>query len=427
MPKKLSRPAYTRHSSGQARVRISGQAHYLGPYGSPESRQKYDELVAEWLARQDGSRVALTVDDLCLLFLDWAEGYYRHPDGTPTGTIDNVREALRYMVRVHGRARVRDFGPLKLKAVRQAMIDDGRCRTNINRLVHWVRRVFAWAVENEYVPVSIYDALKAVPALKEGRTEAIESDPVEPVDEAIVNATLPHLPGPVAAMVRLQLLTGARPGEVCSMRPGDVTIGTDGVWTYRPRQHKTRHRGKDRRIFIGPEGQKVLRPFLDRDPDAYCFSPADSVAELKAKRRANRRTPVQPSQVDRSKAAPKRKPGDRYGKTAYFRAVERACEAAFGMPGELRNIPAALRNLPTDTPTDVIDAERMRLKEAAAEWRAEHCWSPAQLRHTRATLLREQFGIEAAQLVLGHSDPRVTMIYAERDFAKAAEIMRQIG
>lgn len=60
------------------------------------------------------------------------------------------------------------------------MIDDGRVRTNINRLIHWVRRVFRWGVENEHVPVSVYTALAAVPSLKEGRSDAVENDPYDP-------------------------------------------------------------------------------------------------------------------------------------------------------------------------------------------------------------------------------------------------------
>ena len=46
MPKQLKTPAYTRHSSGQARVRIDGRAYYLGQFGTAESREKYGELVS---------------------------------------------------------------------------------------------------------------------------------------------------------------------------------------------------------------------------------------------------------------------------------------------------------------------------------------------------------------------------------------------
>jgi integrase len=388
MPSKR-KPGYLLHKpTGQARVRIDGRDHYLGPYGSPESRERYEDLIAEWFARH-GDVVAYTlkVDELCLMFIDFADGYYRRRDGTPTGTVGNIRSALKYPVQLYGTTRVRDFGPRKLKAVRQAMIDDGRCRTNINRLIHWVRRVFRWGVENEHVPPDVYAALIAVPSLKAGRSEAVESEAVRPVDEATVNATLPHLPRIVAAMVELQLLTGARPGEITSMRPIDLTFGTDGVWTYRPATHKTQHRGKERRIYLGPKAQSILSPFLDRDPEAHCFSPAEAETERNAERRKNRESPMTPSQAARSAAKGQgRTVGQRYMKDSYGRAVGRACEAG-GIPK----------------------------------------WSPNQLRHSRATIIRERYGVEAAMVVLGHSDTGTTEIYAERNFELAARIMAEVG
>ena len=98
-------------------------------------------------------------------------------------------------------------------------------------------------------------------------------------------------------MARLQLLTGARPGEIRLLRPCDITFGTDGVWSFRPHRHKTQHRGKDRIVFIGPLGQVVLRPFLDEESEAYCFSPARSEDLRSTERRRDRKTPVQPSQT----------------------------------------------------------------------------------------------------------------------------------
>ena len=41
-------PSYRRHSTGQAFVELRGRRHYLGiTHASPESRKKYDRLVAE--------------------------------------------------------------------------------------------------------------------------------------------------------------------------------------------------------------------------------------------------------------------------------------------------------------------------------------------------------------------------------------------
>lgn len=417
------KPSYQLHKgTGQAKVRIDGRDHYLGAYGSPESRERYEDLLREWFARQgDAARYLLTIGDLALQFFDHAEAYYRHPDGTPTGEVTNLRHALGFLLEEFGPTRARDFGPLKLKAVREAMIRAGLCRTNINRQLHRIKRLFAWGVENELVRPELYQALLTVPALRAGRSDARESDPVRAVEDAVVQATLPHLPRVVADMVRLQLLTGARPGEVCSMRPGDITRGLDGVWTYRPERHKTAHHGKERRIYIGPQAQAILSRYLDRDPDAYCFSPAESEADRNGERKHNRRSPMTPSQASRKLKGRALK--GRYSKDAYRRAVERGCEVAFGMPAELRNVGRTVRR---QAEAERAEA-RERLSAAAAEWRKEHCWSPNQLRHSRATIIRERYGLEAAQVVLGHSDPKTTQIYAERDFAMAERIMAEIG
>ena len=43
-------PAYRLYKrTGQAVVTLDGNDLYLGPYGSAESRQEYDRLIAEWL------------------------------------------------------------------------------------------------------------------------------------------------------------------------------------------------------------------------------------------------------------------------------------------------------------------------------------------------------------------------------------------
>lgn len=47
--------------------------------------------------------------------------------------------------------------------------------------------------------------------------------------------------------------------------------------------------------------------------------------------------------------------------------------------------------------------------------------------HTYATLVRSRFGLEAAKVVLGQANAKVTEVYAERDFAKAVEVASVIG
>ena len=122
---------------------------------------------------------------------------------------------------------------------------DDLSRRYVNDHVDRIKRMFKWGVGEQLIPAATYDALKAVEGLRKGRTEARETDPVEPVADEIVDATLEHLPAVVADMVRLERLTGMRPAEVCIVRPRDIDRGEE-VWMYRPESHKNEHHGRDR-------------------------------------------------------------------------------------------------------------------------------------------------------------------------------------
>src|SRR5262249_54843530 len=153
-------------------------------------------------------------------------------------------------------------------------------------------------VSEELVPESVWRALTTVRGLEKGRTGVRETEPVGPVAEQVVRATLPYLLPPVRALVELQLATGMRPGEACAMRACDIDMSGD-VWLYRPRQHKTRYKGKERIVHLGPKAQAVVKEFLKLDTLAFLFSPRDAVAALRARQRSQRKTKVQPSQQER--------------------------------------------------------------------------------------------------------------------------------
>jgi integrase len=109
-------------------------------------------------------------------------------------------------------------------------------------------------------------------------------------------------------------------------------------------------------------------------------------------------------------------PRDHYDVGSYRRAITRGCELAFEMPAELRKI---RRSIP--------EPQKSELKEQAAAWRQEHCWHPNQLRHSAATRLRKDFGVEMARIILGHSTAFTTEIYAEVDRQQAIQLMGKAG
>ena len=46
---------------------------------------------------------------------------------------------------------------------------------------------------------------------------------------------------------------------------------------------------------------------------------------------------------------------------------------------------------------------------------------------TRGTEVRQVFGLEAAQVALGHSNAPITEVYAERNMNLAARVAREVG
>ena len=54
-------------------------------------------------------------------------------------------------------------------------------------------------------------------------------------------------------------------------------------------------------------------------------------------------------------------------------------------------------------------------------------WVPHQLRHTAADAVRQQFGLEHCQSVLGHSKADMTEHYAKAGTEKAREVALKIG
>ena len=242
----------------------------------------------------------------------------------------------------------------------------------MNRRVRLVRSVFRWGVAEGLVPASVWEALRSVPGLRRGRSAARESQPVRPVEDSAIEAILPHLPPVVADMLRLQRLTGMRPGELCVLRGADIDISGD-VWKYRPAEHKTEHHGRGRTVFLGPKCQSILKRYLDRDPNAPCFSPDEAEAGRNSVRSETRVTPRWPSHMKRNehkrKQLRRRGPGSSYTTSSYARAISRACLKAFPLPEPL----ARRVGESEDDWKQRLGAEGMA---KVRSWRQEHRFHP---------------------------------------------------
>ena len=404
-------PKYQHHKqSGQARVRLVDQGGarrdvYLGAFNSPKSKTEYARVIAEWQAAGGNFTPAaaahMSVDGLISRFLEHARQHYRRPDGRMTSEVAVYSRAVGELRFLYGSQPAREFGPLALKAVRQRMIANDVSRKVINQFVGKIRSIFKWAASEELVPVTVHQALCTVTGLQRGRTEARETEPIRPIADEFVDATLTHVSEMVRGMIELQRLTGMRPMEICLLRPCDLEI-SENVWLYRPSQHKSAWRGRNRIIAVGPQAQEVVKRFMTPELTMPMFSPRRERAMRDERLRALAKCP---SPYCRKKSQPAQAPKDAYTKDSYARAIARGVQAA-------NNARAA------------VAAQRGR--ELQPHETIPH-WHPNQLRHAHATLVRRRYGLEAAQVALGHANADVTQIYAEANINEAIRIAREIG
>ncbi len=459
MARKKGIPGLSRHkATGRGIARIGGVDRYFGKWpeglreAPPEVKREYDTAISEWLAAgrpeglpgkkapEKGGTPARTVEEVMAAF--WVRHVLPHfvgLDGKATLERDNFAYSLRPLRHLYGRTPAAEFSPLKLKAVRELMAkgyvhpEYGEhrplARKTVNQRVGRIKAMFGWAVSEELVPPSVWEALRSVEGLKAGRSAARETPAVGPAAPADVEKTIPHLGPHASGLVRFLLHTGARCGEGARLTLAEVDRSGD-VWLYRPSHHKTAWRDKPRVVAVGPRAQDVLREFirircpecgaegrppllgsrdgclcgpcLDRmDEAAICgpwrrvechpadaplFSPKEQRAEIHAAMRARRRSKVPPSQVCRKKKSPLKKPLTFFTASRVCADIAKACEAA-GMPP----------------------------------------WHAHQLRHLHGARARAAAGLDGAQAALGHATPLMTEHYSKLQAEKAAEVARRIG
>lgn len=391
-------PRYRHHAaSNLGFVEWQKKRHYFtGPHDSAESLSQYRQFLKQYVHPLAGETdtsghvaprpaVVSKVSDLLLPYLEEVHERY----GTARNGETACQEGLiRLLDEKFGTFALREFNAPQAEKLREAMIAKDWSRQYINRQMQRLGRIWRWGAKLGYVEVAVYERIRMIEplrkpsgSLRKPKLVARESPPVHGVRPDVVEKTLPELNPQVAAMVQLQWLTGCRPQDACNFRWCDVDRSKD-VWLYTPHTHKREWAGETRTIVIGPKAQAVLQGFASRPADQWTFSPQDAVAWLRDKnfqgaKFKNRK----PKAVE-----PQRVAGDHYTTAVYRAAIQRAAVRA--------------------------GAEK---------------WSPNQLRHRRGTDIRKQYGLEAAQVVLGHVQADTTQIYAERDLELAIKIARELG
>lgn len=417
-----------RSYQGDAIIRFGGLKFYLGQWdgqGTPprDVLVRYLRTVAELEEQFQRGEPARRLEpppedlptdvaiELYLQFLENDPEGYRLPDGSLSPEFAKTERALKVLSALYGDTRLADFRARHLKSCRRAMLsaswwkppaDNPKarparpwCRALANAATARVVRFFAWCEAEELLEKGATEHLRTLKRLKEHVRE--NDDDRKTVADDVVQATLPYLSPPVAAMVRLQRLTAARPSELARLRPRDIKI-RGAMWIYQPKKHKTAGKKVRRTIPFGPAAQILLAPFIaGRDPGDYCFKPEESfewcMSERARNAGKNRKTPVYPSELKRRAKAkkqrqknPQRKFAAKFDRVTYRQAIHQGIRRA--------------------QRTGVVIPR----------------WNPYALRHARLTEIQLEHGWEAAAAAAGHTSFSMTTVYCHQQAERALRL-----
>lgn len=352
-------------------IEFRGKRFYFsGPFGSDASRQQYADFVrTNWAAPAGHPVTATPKPKHAATLVDLTEEFWNALEAKPRkahpADRNYYRRSITLLIQRHGSLPIADFGPrlfgdflgwlADASHVRQYRGKSGQIvrttshrmtRATVNHIRGCIRRLFKWGVQRELVNQSQVFALSCVPGLRAG--QGIDKPGRIPVPWAEVQKTLPHLSETTRAMVLIQWWTGCRSQDVCGLRPVDIDQSSS-PWSWNPPSHKNSHRGQKLTIWIGPQAQEVLKPWLEKKKEnQFVFT----------------------NQKEK-----------RFSSMTYGKKIANACK------------------------------------------KAGFAWTPHQIRHSRATILTDRFGPEAARVSLGHESLAAAKIYSK----SASELAKKVA
>ena len=258
MSRPRSLPKYSLHkASGNARVKVRGREIWLGRFNSPESLARYRELLGNLeTAILSDAPSSMTLTEL--LGMWWAECQQRYPNGRGKfGSATNWRRTIRWLRESFGEVRVEQLSQCAVShSLSDLAVSSKWSKTYVAMTISRIKLIANWAYAEELITHDVCERLLAVQS-----REGLLTGPRPPVSLSVVEATLLHLPPLIAVFVRVQLLSGCRPGELVGLTRDDVDM-TGEVWVARLDEHKNAHRMQERTLYFGPEAQRLLSPLV---------------------------------------------------------------------------------------------------------------------------------------------------------------------
>jgi integrase len=351
---------------------------YYGPDGKPsrEAVRRAEEAIRASRTLGGATSPAggiLTVTELATRYRVWFNANKKPSEQAHT------KLALEFLSKHFGAMPADKFRGQLLLGFRDKAAQSGRW--NDRSIMDYSRRVvgaFAWGNVRDLIDDGQLKNLEKAQGEPLASLSVRSPRVVRPVPLEQLNKVIPHLPGPVAGIVRFMARTGCRCAEAVQLRECDLDKSDPDCWVFTPLTHKNAHReGQELlTIFVNVDAQEALRPFLaGRHLTSNIFDPRDAVRELLARQKAEGRVAT-PEGRERALALVGAQYTTGSVRQALLRAARRAGVAPFG---------------------------------------------PHRIRHLSSTAIREEHGFEGSQAMLQQKDPAVVARYAEKSRKLAIE------
>lgn len=234
-------------------IRVRGRRHYF-PKGT--TKPEAEALARSLLLRSGYQPTKLTLRQLMEA---WADE--RRPRMARSTVAKDAR--MIQSLGTLGTSCPSSVEPLavRLWVVRNA---EGRKRSTANQQLQMFKLGLRWGVERGLVDWQTCYKVEKVRPLQPGEGGG-ESAAKRPPSGDDLRKIRDNLPEPHRGLLDLLTLTGARVGEI--IRADLSEIDRSALpWVYKPAQHKTAKKGKDRWIYFGPQARAVLVRLGEQGP-----------------------------------------------------------------------------------------------------------------------------------------------------------------
>ena len=349
-----------------------------------------------------------SIKEFVTLYIQWCKNILG--DGPRGRKVDPLVERLQRLEKFltpYLDWRVSEFGDAEVLAIQHAMAEHryqtkgGRpkayTRSGINRLINDLRKMWRWGLSYKITTDDRCSQIEHVRPLRPGQQvgESVMRDNIRRPMITLEEVTkIAEQLNPIRAdILWLLWYTGARPGEVCQMRPVDIVKGDPDCWLYVPgsdvgpsSRHKTSYRGRVHVIpLAGPAKAILERRVTQWDSKEYVFQPAQSMQEWHGRQLLRRDTPLSTGNRPGTNRTGDSliKPGACFKPVSLNTAFHRACDRAGVAP-----------------------------------------FTPYDLRRSTATRVRALIDKDAAKALLGHSSTNTTDIYLLDEVTQAVKVAK---